>query len=238
MSEKLTGLALLRAPFPENQISKLPKPTKQQTDEVKANFRAGIRCKLCGAWHHKDVIHLDYVGHAALTDRLLDCDPEWNYEWVATEPNGGPMLDRDGGAWIRLTVCGVTRLGYGDAQEKTGGNAMKERIGDALRNAAMRFGAALDLWHKGELHLDDDTQQISDKKPPKKQPIVKSDPETTSTFNYSDMLTGANSIAELVRSWTMIPKNLQKDYVELKNEIKEKLSKQPETDVPFFESGE
>ena len=97
MSEKLTGLALLRAPFPENQISKLPKPTKQQTDEVKANFRAGIRCKLCGAWHHKDVIHLDYVGHAALTDRLLDCDPEWNYEWVATEPNGGPMLDRDGG---------------------------------------------------------------------------------------------------------------------------------------------
>jgi hypothetical protein len=32
---------------------------------------------------------------------------------------------------------------------------MKERIGDALRNAAMRFGAALDLWHKGDLHLDE-----------------------------------------------------------------------------------
>jgi hypothetical protein len=32
---------------------------------------------------------------------------------------------------------------------------MKERIGDALRNAAMRFGAALDLWHKGDLHGDD-----------------------------------------------------------------------------------
>ena len=31
---------------------------------------------------------------------------------------------------------------------------MKERIGDALRNAAMRFGAALDLWHKGDLHAD------------------------------------------------------------------------------------
>jgi hypothetical protein len=27
-------------------------------------------------------------------------------------------------------------------------------IGDALRNAAMRFGVALDLWHKGELHPD------------------------------------------------------------------------------------
>ena len=32
---------------------------------------------------------------------------------------------------------------------------MKERIGDALRNAAMRFGAALDLWHKGELHVNE-----------------------------------------------------------------------------------
>ena len=31
---------------------------------------------------------------------------------------------------------------------------MKERIGDALRNAAMRFGAALELWHKGELHAE------------------------------------------------------------------------------------
>lgn len=58
--------------------------------------------------------------------------------------------------WIRLTVCGVTRLGYGDAQGKTGGDAMKERIGDALRNAAMRFGAALDLWHKGILHMDEE----------------------------------------------------------------------------------
>ena len=28
---------------------------------------------------------------------------------------------------------------------------MKERIGDAIRNAAMRFGVALDLWSKEEL---------------------------------------------------------------------------------------
>jgi hypothetical protein len=32
---------------------------------------------------------------------------------------------------------------------------MKERIGDALRNAGMRFGAALELWHKGDLHIDE-----------------------------------------------------------------------------------
>lgn len=152
----LTGLDLLRAPFPTNQISKLPKPTKRQTEEVRADFKKGIRCKVCGAWHHPQVVHLDYVGHAALTDRLLDCDPEWNWEPVATNEDGTPRTDQFGGMWIRLTVCGVTRLGYGHPDGKTGGDAIKELIGDALRNAAMRFGAALDLWHKGVLHEADE----------------------------------------------------------------------------------
>jgi hypothetical protein len=150
------GLKLLRDPFPANQISKLPKPTKKQTEDVRADFKKGIRCQICGAWHHPDVIHLDYVGHAALTDRLLDADSNWYWEPLAIGPNGLPVIDGDGGMWIKLTVCGVTRLGYGDAQGKTGGDAMKERIGDALRNAAMRFGAALDLWHKGDLHIEED----------------------------------------------------------------------------------
>lgn len=157
MSEtKPTGLALLREPFPAHQISKLPKPTKRQTEEVKADYKKGVRCDICGAWHHPKVVHLDYVGHAALTDRLLDADPNWSWEPVAFGPDGQPAVDREGGMWIKLTVCGVTRYGYGDAADKTGPNAVKERIGDALRNAAMRFGAALDLWHKGDLHTEDD----------------------------------------------------------------------------------
>ncbi|HKN46238.1 MAG TPA: hypothetical protein VJW23_20185, partial [Propionibacteriaceae bacterium] len=40
---------------------------------------------------------------------------------------------------------GVTRIGVGDGQ------TMKVKIGDAIRNAAMRFGVALDLWAKVEL---------------------------------------------------------------------------------------
>lgn len=147
-------LKKLRDPFPDHQISKLPKPTKAQTDAVRSDYKSGIRCKLCGSWHHKDVVHLDYVGHAALTDRLLDVDPAWSWEPLSLDGTGYPVIDKDGGMWIKLTVCGVTRLGYGDAQGKSGGDAMKERIGDALRNAAMRFGAALDLWHKGELHVE------------------------------------------------------------------------------------
>jgi hypothetical protein len=160
------GLSLLREPFPAHQISKLPKPSKAQTEALKANFKLGQRCIVCGGWHQPEVVHLDYVGHAALTDRLLDTDPSWNWEPFAVSPDGLPVIDNMGGLWIRLTVLGVTRLGYGDAQGKDGPNAIKECIGDALRNAAMRFGAALDLWHKGVLHLDDDDE-------PEKKPEVK-----------------------------------------------------------------
>lgn len=164
--QKPTGLDLLREPFPPHQISKLPKPTKKQTEDVRNDYTKGIRCTICGAWHHKDVVHLDYVGHAALTDRLLDCDPLWYWEPVAMGPNGLPAMDNNGGLWIRLTVCGHSRLGYGHPDGKSGGDAIKEAIGDALRNAAMRFGAALDLWHKGDLHGDDEPQQDAPKPAP------------------------------------------------------------------------
>jgi hypothetical protein len=153
MEQQKTGLQKLREPFPEHQISLLPKPTKKDAPKGK--------CNVCGGWHGLPAVHLSYVGHAALTDRLLDCDENWSWEPVAFGADGLPLLDKDGGMWIRLTVCGVTRLGYGDAQGKTGPDAMKERIGDALRNAAMRFGAALDLWHKGELHKDEDDEKAA-----------------------------------------------------------------------------
>lgn len=148
MTTETTGLALLRAPFPPNQISKLPKPTKRDAPKG--------RCAECGGYHGLPAVHLDYVGHAALTDRLLDADPAWTWEPLAMTPDGLPVLDPFGGMWIKLTICGVTRLGYGHAGEKQGGDAIKEIIGDALRNAAMRFGAALDLWHKGDLHADEE----------------------------------------------------------------------------------
>jgi hypothetical protein len=151
-------LAGLRAPFPPNQVSKLPKETGVQAKQRKADQDAGKwppKCDTCGGYHHPKAVHLDYVGHAALTDRLLDTDLEWSWEPVGFTPEGLPALDRNGGLWIKLTVCGVTRYGYGAADGKSGGDAMKEMIGDALRNAAMRFGAALDLWHKGDLHADD-----------------------------------------------------------------------------------
>jgi len=162
VKEKPTGLALLREPFEAHQISKLPKQAgwmKDKRDEY-------TNCKICGGYHHPKAIHLDYVGHAALTDRLLDADPEWEWEPMAYLDNGAPALDKNGGLWIYLTVCGVKRIGYGHPDGKSGGDAHKETIGDALRNAAMRFGAALDLWHKGDLHVLD--QEPGSKPKPKK----------------------------------------------------------------------
>lgn len=146
------GLARLREPFDESTISKKPMPTKNQTESLRADSKLGINCQVCGGWHHKHVVHLDYVGHAAVTDRLLECDLAWNWVPLAFNEDMTPKMDSAGGMWIYLTVCGVTRLGYGDAGGKHGGNAIKEVIGDAIRNSAMRFGAALDLWHKGDLH--------------------------------------------------------------------------------------
>ena len=122
MTEDIKQLAKLREPFPASQIGKLPKGGMQ----------------------------LDFVGHGFITARLLDVDPAWNWEPVALDDHGLPLLDEFGGLWIRLTVCGVTRLGYGDSGGKKGPNAIKESIGDALRNAGMRFGLALDLWCKGD----------------------------------------------------------------------------------------
>lgn len=139
-------LALLRAPFPPHQISKLPKPFKKDSPKGK--------CAECGGYHGLPAVHLDYVGHAALTDRLLDTDPHWSWEPVP-EPASLGLPTAPGGMWIKLTVCGVSRYGFGHPDGKTGGDAVKETIGDALRNAAMRFGAALDLWHKGDLHAEE-----------------------------------------------------------------------------------
>lgn len=160
---EIIGLNKLLEPFPDKEISWKPKPTKAQTEEVKKDFKKGCRCQYCGGWHHPNAVHLAYVGHAATTKRLLDVDPAWNWEFLHVDEKGFPVFDSNGGLWITLTILGVTRKGYGDAEGKQGPNAVKEVIGDAIRNAAMRFGVALELWHKGEFEKDADP--VDEKQP-------------------------------------------------------------------------
>jgi Rad52/22 family double-strand break repair protein len=89
----------------------------------------------------------NFINHAVVTDRLISVDPAWYWQPMALADNGSPVLDEFNGLWIRLTVCGVTRIGYGASEpHQKGADAVKTAISDAIKNAAMRFGVALDLW--------------------------------------------------------------------------------------------
>lgn len=138
---------LLRKPFDGDSVGKLPRVTCRACRDAKGNCNEHrrVKCGTCGNYITTAHLHLDYVGHAEITDRLLAVDPEWVWEPVAFGQDGLPAMGH-GGLWIRLTVAGTTRLGFGSADGKSGPDAIKEMIGDALRNAAMRFGVGLDLW--------------------------------------------------------------------------------------------
>lgn len=155
-------LAKLREPFPPEAIGKLPKSTcKDCTDSryrVCDKHQRIYNCPECRGNHSNAMMHLDFIGHADVTARLLEVDPAWSWEPMAKDSNGMPLVDNGGNLWILLTVGGVTRPGVGD------GKSAKECIGDALRNAAMRFGVALDLWAKGDrswAHAEDQTPEPS-----------------------------------------------------------------------------
>lgn len=134
-----------REPPPE-VLAKLPKNIDKNA--------TSRRCDVCNGYHKPASLHLDYMGHADVTEALLAADPLWNWEPMAVREDGSPRLVLNAdhwpiGLWIRLTVLGVTRIGYGSCE---GGkdDAVKELIGDAIRNAALRFGIAVTLWSKAE----------------------------------------------------------------------------------------
>ena len=142
------------------------------------------KCKDCGQSITHAHLHLSYVGHAHITERLLDTDPQWYWRPMGRDipdavmaaaiatgdhlmvqavisayppkiieipgPNGrvehimwGEVIvhDENGGE--------VVMPGVGDATGKNWDpNAVKEMIGDLLRNAVMRHGTGLEMWKK------------------------------------------------------------------------------------------
>lgn len=104
----------LREPFPKSQIGKLPATNKRPA--------------------------LDYVGHAAVSQRLNDVVPGWTYS----------ITERflwENECWVEgiMVIDGISRVEYGD------GKNPKDAVGNFIRRAAMRFGVALDLWSRQEL---------------------------------------------------------------------------------------
>lgn len=158
MTEPSEKLQALRAAFDDKYVGKLPRVTCRACGEASSKVCGEHRkskCDACGNWITSAHTHLDYVGHAEVTDRLLTVDPAWTWEPTGWSAEGSPVVGRSANGrelvlWIKLTVCGVTRLGVGSV-EANKPEAEKQLIGDALRNAAMRFGVALNLWSKTEL---------------------------------------------------------------------------------------
>jgi hypothetical protein len=156
-AEQIDALHKLREPFLPTEIRYLPRVWCKACKDSRGQgckqhtFAPCDKCKQ--RMPRNGHIDLRFVGHAEATNRLLNVDPFWDWEPLTVDERGLPQFDGYRGLWIRLTVCGMSRLGYGHAGDKTGGDALKEVIGDAIRNAGMRFGMALDLWTSSDLQI-------------------------------------------------------------------------------------
>lgn len=176
--EQIEALHRLREPFPATEIRFMPRvwcgACKNSKGQGCRNHSI-VKCPQCKQkMPQGGHIDLSYVGHAEATNRLLNVDPFWDWEPLTVDERGLPAYDGYRGLWIRLTVCGMTRHGYGHAGDKTGGDAIKEVIGDAIRNAGMRFGMALDLWTTSDLEIIEsgggDTEQGEQPAPTRTEP--------------------------------------------------------------------
>ncbi|MEV3996646.1 hypothetical protein AB0K62_13350 [Streptomyces halstedii] len=156
-AEQIEALHKLREPFLPTEVRYLPRVWCRACKDSRGkgcNQHTYGPCDKCKQRMPRNGhIDLKFVGHAEATNRLLNVDPFWDWEPLTVDERGLPQVDGYRGLWIRLTVCGMSRLGYGHAGDKTGGDAVKEVIGDAIRNAGMRFGMALDLWTPSDLEI-------------------------------------------------------------------------------------
>jgi hypothetical protein len=125
----------LRRPFPADLISRLPASKGRPA--------------------------LDYVNHAAVTDRLLKYAGDWQFNVLERFEWNTKCYVR-----VALTIDHVTREEYGEDVDP------KTAISDALKRAAMRFGVGLDLWSKEDLGVEGQqdatvpiTKRPSDPKP-------------------------------------------------------------------------
>lgn len=182
-------LRALRADFDGAEMGKLPRSTCKACSNA-ANKRCEnhnwvTNCPECRGSHSSATMHIDFVGHADVTARLLSVDPEWWWEpFSPEEVNALPPKYREG-LWIWLHVLGVKRAGFGHAENdrQRGGDEVKVAIGDALRNAAMRFGVALDLWAKGDRAWSDAAKADGYENPPMdptppREPVADQAPRT------------------------------------------------------------
>jgi hypothetical protein len=142
------------------------------------------KCPDCGQSMTQAHMHLSYVGHAHITERLIQTDPRWTWRpmgrdipdevMAAAIATGdhlmvqavisayppkiieipGPNGRAEHVMWGEVIIHDengdeVVMPGVGDAIGKNWDpNAVKEMLGDLLRNALMRHGTGLQMWKK------------------------------------------------------------------------------------------
>jgi hypothetical protein len=100
----------------------------------------------------------DYVGHAAVTDRLLKEAPDFTYTVDHIETQNGHVV----GILATMTIGGKSIQEAGGVGAKNEwGEELKLAISDFLRRGAMRFGVALDLWSREDLQAVQDSPATS-----------------------------------------------------------------------------
>jgi len=186
---------------------------------------------------------LSFVGHAAVTEMLLRHDPLWSWTPYAVSPmSGEPLMDRDSngrpiGMWIKLTIFDHSRVGYGSVEvneRKQDGDLIKEIIGDGIRNAAMRFGIALNLWSKSDLESAAQPPSAADlvmeqatKWTPQQRDKIKQilkahniiDDNATTFTSFAEQVSKHESVAKDVKAWALAKEKTEKKIVKDLEEI-------------------
>lgn len=140
----------LAAPFPPEAIGYKPVYTCRACEGRVCVVHDKAPCTVCNQVISTEHDHVTFIGHAYVTERLFDVDPDWDWEPYAHGPDGLPAFDEVGGLWIRLYIGGEWRKGYGHADGRKDGDGKLIAMGHALRIAGMRgFKIALDHW-KGD----------------------------------------------------------------------------------------
>ena len=145
----------LAKPFDPAQIGKLP---RGGDNAAKDQWRFCSDCKQKAPPRH---FHVDYIGHAIVTDRLNSVVGPAGWSWTlltVERDSSGRLLAVVG----EMTVLGHTRgpeVGAPAATQREYGDALKSAISDYICRAAMRFGVALDLWAKQQLESAAATQE-------------------------------------------------------------------------------
>lgn len=143
MATKKTGTAAAEAP---EQSTGEPSPIWDVLQALKEPVPAE-RLQQREGWKRGDgsVQMIDYIEWHTACDILDENFPEWTHSIKEVSVVADVVY-----CIVALTIAGITREGLGCGMLSRGETGFKKAEHDALKRAAVKFGVARDLYHKGE----------------------------------------------------------------------------------------